>query len=70
MRSIKFLLDPYGKAFDGVFDGHPSLHAFGEDTLGHTMTTVVINPFFDWGADGRRARRTTRPSSTRLTSRA
>lgn len=47
----KFLLDPYGKAFDGVFDGHPSLHAFGEDTLGHTMTTVVINPFFDWGAD-------------------
>lgn len=47
----KLLLDPYGKAFDGVFDGHPSLHTYGEDTRGHTMTTVVINPFFDWGAD-------------------
>ena len=47
----KFLLDPYGKAFDGLFDGHPSLHTYGEDSLGHTMTTVVINPYFDWGND-------------------
>ncbi|TSE01241.1 glycogen debranching protein GlgX [Skermania sp. ID1734] len=47
----KLLLDPYGKAFDGAFDGHESLHNYGMDTLGHTMTTVVINPYFDWGAD-------------------
>ncbi|MBF6358353.1 glycogen debranching protein GlgX [Nocardia higoensis] len=47
----KLLLDPYGKAFDGDFDGDPSLHTYGLDSLGHTMTGVVINPFFDWGAD-------------------
>ena len=47
----KLLLDPYGKAFDGDFDGHESLHTFGLDSLGHTMTTVVINPFFDWASD-------------------
>src|SRR5690606_32296695 len=47
----KLLLDPYGKAFDGEFDGDPSLHTYGLDSLGHTMTGVVINPFFDWGAD-------------------
>ncbi|RVW00382.1 glycogen debranching protein GlgX [Rhodococcus spongiicola] len=47
----KLLLDPYGKAFDGTFDNHPSLYTYGEDSLGHTMTTVVINPFFEWGAD-------------------
>ena len=23
------------------------------DSLGHTMTSVVINPFFDWGSDHR-----------------
>jgi isoamylase len=56
----KFLLDPYGKAFDGAFDGDPSLHSYDlddpsqrntDDSLGHTMTTVVVNPFFDWGHD-------------------
>jgi isoamylase len=47
----KLLLDPYGKAFDGSFDGHESLHTYGIDSLGHTMTTVVINPFFDWASD-------------------
>ena len=108
----KLLLDPYGKAFDGSFDGDPSLYSYavagpetetdneasgaeipddaatedavtgdadgaepaardtpaegGEsvdeqpdeaggfpqlDSLGHTMTTVVINPFFDWATD-------------------
>ena len=40
------------------------------DSLGHTMTSVVINPFFDWGTTARRARPTTRRSSTRRTSRA
>ncbi|MBM7460554.1 glycogen debranching protein GlgX [Rhodococcus coprophilus] len=77
----KLLLDPYGKAFDGDFDGDPSLFSYalpssGDaesdatpadddesateaagsdfpqlDSLGHTMTTVVINPFFDWAND-------------------
>ncbi|MFH5210787.1 glycogen debranching protein GlgX [Antrihabitans spumae] len=47
----KLLLDPYGKAFDGKFDGDSSLITYGEDTLGHTMSTVVINPFFDWAND-------------------
>ncbi|MFZ2527883.1 MAG: glycogen debranching protein GlgX [Rhodococcus sp. (in: high G+C Gram-positive bacteria)] len=110
----KLLLDPYGKAFDGAFDGDASLYSYavtGPDTdtpvaapdapdephavagdeetlrettgdatasaddapaesgdtideqsagsagfpqldsLGHTMTTVVINPFFDWASD-------------------
>lgn len=47
----KLLLDPYGKAFDGEFDDSAALYTFGEDTLGHTMTTVVINPYFDWQSD-------------------
>ncbi|WP_018024680.1 glycogen debranching protein GlgX [Corynebacterium ulceribovis] len=59
----KLLVDPYAKAFDGEFDGHPSLFSYDitdpsnphgrntEDSLGHTMKSVVINPFFDWGAD-------------------
>nr|WP_296771984.1 glycogen debranching protein GlgX [Rhodococcus sp. (in: high G+C Gram-positive bacteria)] len=99
----KLLLDPYGKAFEGDFDGDRSLFSYSLDTpedttpeiedeadtvrpfeddedledpdetivepspiahdesarndfpqhdsLGHTMTTVVINPFFDWQAD-------------------
>ncbi|RRQ27634.1 glycogen debranching enzyme GlgX [Rhodococcus sp. Eu-32] len=97
----KLLLDPYGKAFEGDFDGDRSLFSYsldapapetpaepdtdekpfedGEDlvdpdgeivdidpvahdetprddfpqhdSLGHTMTTVVINPFFDWQND-------------------
>lgn len=47
----KLLLDPYGKAFDGEFVNDPSLYTYGSDSLGHTMTGVVINPFFDWGND-------------------
>ena len=59
----KLLVDPYARAFDGEFDGHPSLFSYDitaetpgtgrneEDSLGHTMLSVVINPFFDWGDD-------------------
>ena len=56
----KLLLDPYAKAIDGQVDGDPSLfsYEFGDedqrnddDSLGHTMTCVVVNPFFDWGHD-------------------
>lgn len=56
----KLLLDPYGKSFDGRFDFTQALYSYdlnggdqppGVDSLGHTMTSVVINPFFDWGSD-------------------
>ncbi|MCC2308521.1 glycogen debranching protein GlgX [Cellulomonas chengniuliangii] len=56
----KLLLDPYAKAIDGQVDGDPSLfsYRFGaegerndDDSAGHTMTSVVVNPFFDWGHD-------------------
>src|SRR5271157_536300 len=63
----KLLLDPYGKSFNGEFKFGPALYSYdmavaakdpGEtgtppqfDSLGHTMTSVVINPFFDWATD-------------------
>ena len=59
----KLLVDPYARAFDGQFDKDSSLFSYdpgaeepgegrnGEDSLGHTMRSVVINPFFDWGDD-------------------
>jgi len=56
----KLLLDPYAKAIDGQIDGDESLFsyrftendAFNEDdSLGHTMLSVVINPYFDWSND-------------------
>ncbi len=56
----KLLLDPYAKAIDGQVDGDPSLfsYRFGaederndDDSASHTMTSVVVNPFFDWGHD-------------------
>ncbi|ORW90953.1 malto-oligosyltrehalose synthase [Mycolicibacter terrae] len=64
--SSKLLLDPYGRAFAGDFDFGQALFSYdmaaGEDppraetlpmvdSLGHTMTSVVINPFFDWATD-------------------
>jgi len=56
----KLLLDPYAKAIDGQIDGDQALFSYDfgdpggfndEDSLGHTMTSVVINPYFDWGHD-------------------
>jgi isoamylase len=60
----KFLLDPYARAIDGHMDGDPSLFSYpltdtargtgdrnGLDSLGHTLYSVVVNPFFDWGQD-------------------
>ena len=63
--SSKLLLDPYGKSFDGHFDFTQALYSYDlrapdpatggtpprVDSLGHTMTSVVINPFFQWGSD-------------------
>ena len=59
----KLLLDPYAKAIDGQIDGDESLFSYHFETAtpttprsqhattacGHTMLSVVINPFFDWG---------------------
>jgi isoamylase len=61
----KFLLDPYAKAIDGQAENDQSLYSytFGDpeaattteintdDSVRHTMHSVVINPFFDWGDD-------------------
>ncbi|MCB1152931.1 glycogen debranching enzyme, partial [bacterium] len=61
----KLLLDPYAKAIDGEMTGHPSLFSYDfadaagglsatcteQDSLGHTLLSVVVNPFFDWGKD-------------------
>ncbi|MBZ2195694.1 glycogen debranching protein GlgX [Occultella gossypii] len=59
----KLLLDPYAKAIDGQIDGDEALFAYrfddpdfqtvvnDDDSLPHTMTSVVTNPFFDWGHD-------------------
>jgi glycogen operon protein len=56
----KLLLDPYAKAIEGQIDGDESLfsyrfddhNAFNDaDSLGHTMLSVVVNPYFDWGND-------------------
>jgi isoamylase len=63
----KLLLDPYGKSFHGAFDFSQALFSYDLevaaddpaatgtppmlDSLGHTMTSVVINPYFDWASD-------------------
>ena len=57
----KLLLDPYAKAIEGMADGDESLYSyrFGKDdnriqrldSRLHTMHSVVINPYFDWGND-------------------
>jgi isoamylase len=63
----KLLLDPYGKSFHGAFDFTQALFSYEleaaasdpaatgtppmVDSLGHTMTSVVINPFFNWASD-------------------
>src|SRR6195952_2136853 len=63
----KLLLDPYGKCFDGEFKFTQALFSYDlavaaedsaetgtpprVDSLGHTMTSVVTNPYFDWGND-------------------
>ena len=76
----KLLLDPYGKAVDGqvhwneaVFPYHfdePDTSRNDADSAPFMPKSVVINPYFDWGDDRRRARRGTRRSSTRRTSKA
>lgn len=61
-NSAKLLLDPYAKAISGSIDWNESVYGyhFGKpdsrndmDSAPHTMSAVVINPYFDWGDDRR-----------------
>ncbi|WP_058233869.1 glycogen debranching protein GlgX [Devriesea agamarum] len=56
----KLLLDPYAKAIVGMASDHPSLFSYDfedhtqrheEDSAAHTMLSVVVSPYFDWGND-------------------
>ncbi|MEU1542867.1 glycogen debranching protein GlgX [Actinacidiphila glaucinigra] len=59
-NSAKLLLDPYAKAISGTIDWDEAVYGyrFGEpesrndlDSAPHTMTSVVVNPYFDWAED-------------------
>lgn len=56
----KILLDPYAKAICGQVERHQANFSYDFndptqrselDSLRHTMLSVVINPFFNWGHD-------------------
>ena len=56
----KLLLDPYAKAISGEVTPSQTLYSYSfdnpevrneEDSAGHTMRSVVITPYFDWGHD-------------------
>ncbi|GMA19883.1 glycogen debranching protein GlgX [Arsenicicoccus piscis] len=55
----KLLLDPYAKAIEGQVSHDQSLFSYDfedgsfneDDSLPHTMLSVVVNPYFDWGHD-------------------
>ncbi|MER6913259.1 glycogen debranching protein GlgX [Streptomyces sp. NPDC000594] len=59
-NSAKLLLDPYARAMSGRIHWGESLYGyhFGRpdsrndlDSAPHTMASVVVNPYFDWGDD-------------------
>jgi glycogen operon protein len=59
-NSAKLLLDPYAKAISGEIEWGESVYGYhfgrpdsrnDQDSAPHTMTSVVINPYFDWGDD-------------------
>ncbi|NUK83205.1 glycogen debranching protein GlgX [Streptomyces lunaelactis] len=59
-NSAKLLLDPYARAISGSIDWSESVYGyhFGKpdsrndlDSAPHTMSSVVVNPYFDWGDD-------------------
>ncbi|MGC0429366.1 isoamylase [Streptomyces sp. SAI-195] len=61
-NSAKLLLDPYARAISGAVQWGEEVYGyhFGEperrndlDSAPHTMTSVVVNPYFDWGDDRR-----------------
>ncbi|MFJ4918584.1 glycogen debranching protein GlgX [Streptomyces sp. NPDC088725] len=59
-NSAKLLLDPYARAISGSVEWDESVYGyhFGKpdsrndmDSAPHTMSSVVVNPYFDWGDD-------------------
>jgi isoamylase len=59
-NSSKLLLDPYARAVSGSVEWNESVYGyhFGKpesrndmDSAPHTMSSVVVNPYFDWGDD-------------------
>jgi glycogen operon protein len=59
-NSAKLLLDPYAKAISGSIDWDEAVYSypFGQpegrndlDSAPHSMTSVVVNPYFDWSED-------------------
>ncbi|MER7046972.1 glycogen debranching protein GlgX [Streptomyces jumonjinensis] len=59
-NSAKLLLDPYARAISGTVDWGESVYGyhFGRpdsrndlDSARHTMASVVVDPYFDWGDD-------------------
>ncbi|MGA5296755.1 glycogen debranching protein GlgX [Streptomyces sp. SCA2-2] len=61
-NSAKLLLDPYARAVSGKIKWGEEVYGyhFGSpekrndlDSAPHTMTSVVVNPYFDWGDDRR-----------------
>ncbi|GLF97827.1 glycogen debranching protein GlgX [Streptomyces yaizuensis] len=59
-NSAKLLLDPYARAMSGAVTWDESVYGyhFGRpdsrsdlDSAPHTMASVVVNPYFDWGDD-------------------
>ncbi|MGP9693729.1 glycogen debranching protein GlgX [Brachybacterium sp. AOP25-B2-12] len=56
----KLLLDPYAKSIEGMATNHPSLYSYDfedptrrneENSAAHTMHSIVVSPYFDWGND-------------------
>jgi glycogen operon protein len=57
-RHSKLLLDPYAKAVAGTVRWHDAVDADNdEDSAPYVPRSVVVNPWFDWGADRRPATR-------------
>ncbi|MFF9012254.1 glycogen debranching protein GlgX [Streptomyces sp. NPDC014870] len=61
-NAAKLLLDPYARAVSGSIEWGEAVYGyhFGRpdsrndlDSAPHTMTSVVVNPYFDWGDDRR-----------------
>ncbi|MFJ9175553.1 glycogen debranching protein GlgX [Streptomyces sp. NPDC102360] len=59
-NSAKLLLDPYARAISGRIDWNESVYGYpfdapdernDLDSAPHTMASVVVNPYFDWGDD-------------------
>ncbi|MEV5934170.1 glycogen debranching protein GlgX [Streptomyces sp. NPDC052079] len=61
-NSAKLLLDPYARAISGAVQWGEEVYGYhfddpdrrnDLDSAPHTMTPVVVNPYFDWGDDRR-----------------